>query len=150
MEKADELKIDLDPSLVEEVNAYTSRIISERNLRKQRDLFIDSISTCDQQKVEKLQGLIDVATENKVTESYIVAAKDLTDKMSGNILARETLQMLVDYPIREYPEIEDENSKKGKEKKKKGRKKTGERTRKLGEKNWRSVVSRQMADGRIT
>lgn len=37
--------------------------------------------------------------------------------MSGNILARETLQMLVDYPIREYPEIEDENSKKGKEKK---------------------------------
>ena len=54
MEKADELKIDLDPSLVEEVNAYTSRIISERNLRKQRDLFIDSISTCDQQKVEKL------------------------------------------------------------------------------------------------
>jgi hypothetical protein len=68
-------------------------------------------------KVEKLQGLINAATDNKVTESYIDAAKDLTDKMSGNILARETLQMLTDYPIREYPEIEDENSKKGKEKK---------------------------------
>jgi hypothetical protein len=102
---------------VEQVNAYTSRIISERNLRKQRDLFIDTISTCDAEKVTKLQGLIDVAVENKVTESYVVAAKNLSAKMSGNILARDTLEMLVDYPIREYPEIEDENSKKGKEKK---------------------------------
>lgn len=34
LEKADEDKISLDPQLVEEVNNYTSRIISERNLRK--------------------------------------------------------------------------------------------------------------------
>ena len=37
--------------------------------------------------------------------------------MSGNIQARETLQLLLDYPVREYPEeIEDQNQKKGKEK----------------------------------
>lgn len=34
LEKAESYKIELDPQLVEEVNAYTSRIISERNLRK--------------------------------------------------------------------------------------------------------------------
>lgn len=43
--------------------------------------------------------------------------------MSGNIQARETLKMLVDYPIREYPEIEDANEKKGKEKKAPSKKK---------------------------
>ena len=34
--------------------------------------------------------------------------------MRGNIQARETLQMLLDYPIREYPEPEDPNAKKDK------------------------------------
>ena len=34
--------------------------------------------------------------------------------MGGNIKARETLQMLQDYPIREYPEPEDPNAKKDK------------------------------------
>lgn len=34
LEKAEEKKIELDPELVEEVNNYTARIISERNLRK--------------------------------------------------------------------------------------------------------------------
>lgn len=37
--------------------------------------------------------------------------------MSGNIRARETLQMLLDYPEREYPEPEDPNEKKSKDKK---------------------------------
>ena len=36
--------------------------------------------------------------------------------MSGNIKARETLQMLLDYPEREYPEPEDPNDKKKKKK----------------------------------
>lgn len=34
--------------------------------------------------------------------------------MRGNIKARETLQMLMDYPVREYPEPEDPNAKKDK------------------------------------
>ena len=32
--------------------------------------------------------------------------------MKGNIRARETLKMLVDYPIREYPEAEEIDPKK--------------------------------------
>lgn len=38
--------------------------------------------------------------------------------MSGNILARETLKMLLDYPERQYPEPEDPNDKKKKQQKK--------------------------------
>ena len=45
--EAEEQNIDLDTDLVAKVNGFTSRLISERNLRKQRDLYLEGISTCD-------------------------------------------------------------------------------------------------------
>lgn len=108
--------------MINKVNDYTSTIISERNLRKQRDLFLDQISTCDQEKVDKLQNLIDIANKNAVDKQYIDSAEQLSGQMSGNILARETLQMLLDYPIRIYPEPEDPNDKKKKANKKEEKK----------------------------
>lgn len=51
---AEELDIALDTALSDEVNGYTLRLLSERNLRKQRDLYEDSITTCDKDKVNKL------------------------------------------------------------------------------------------------
>ena len=52
---------------------------------------------------------------------------DLSGKMQGNLQAREVLQMLQDYPIREYPEEEivdpkDKKKKDDKTKKKKRKK----------------------------
>lgn len=44
VEEARGLDIDLNQALIEEVNNFTSRLISERNLRKQRDLYIEGIS----------------------------------------------------------------------------------------------------------
>ena len=118
LEEANTEEIDLDPLLVTKVNDYTSTIISERNLRKQRDLFLESISSCDQEKVDKLQNLIDIANKNSVEKQYIENAEVLSGQMSGNILARETLKMLHDYPERVYPEEDDPNDKKAKDKKK--------------------------------
>ena len=54
VETANSLEIELDSELISRVNQYTSRIISERNLRKQRDLFLESITSCDKEKVDKL------------------------------------------------------------------------------------------------
>ena len=61
--------------------------------------------------------MIDNATVNKVEPNYIENATHLTSQMSGNIKARETLEMLLTYPTREYPEAEDPNDKKSKDKK---------------------------------
>jgi hypothetical protein len=41
--------------------------------------------------VNKLQGLIDKATECQVETEYIQNAEKLTSQMAGNIEARETL-----------------------------------------------------------
>jgi hypothetical protein len=54
VKKAQDLNVDLDPDLLEQVKSFCAKIISERNLRKQRDLFLESISQCDKDKVEKL------------------------------------------------------------------------------------------------
>lgn len=118
LEEATTEHIELDPLLITKVNDFTSTIISERNLRKQRDLFLESISSCDQDKVDKLQNLIDIANKNSVEKQYIEIAEVLTQQMSGNILARETLQMLLDYPERAYPEEDIIDPKKAKDKKK--------------------------------
>lgn len=45
--EAQDLNIDLDQHLIQRVNDFSSRLISERNLRKQRDLYIEGISTSD-------------------------------------------------------------------------------------------------------
>lgn len=61
VEEAQNENIILDSDLIQRVNDFCSKIISERNLRKQRDLYLDSISVCDSEKVDKLQNLIDIA-----------------------------------------------------------------------------------------
>lgn len=43
LEEASTKNIDIEQSLINKVNEFTSSIISERNLRKQRDLFLESI-----------------------------------------------------------------------------------------------------------
>jgi len=50
--------------------------------------------------------LIQKANDWAVEQKYMEAANNLCGKMNDNIVARETLQLLLDYPIREYPEPE--------------------------------------------
>ena len=55
--------------------------------------------------------MVDKAKADRVEVEYVERAEKLLGQMKGNIRARETLQMLVDYPIREYPEPEDTDPK---------------------------------------
>lgn len=71
IKEAEEENIELDQDIVAKVNKFASRLISERNLRKQRDLYLDSISSCNPGQVEKLQNLIDDATQKNVETEYI-------------------------------------------------------------------------------
>jgi hypothetical protein len=72
---------------------------------------LEGISTADEEKVGKLESLVDKAKTDKVEGEYVERAEKLLGQMKGNIRARETLQLLLDYPIREYPEPEDTDPK---------------------------------------
>lgn len=78
VEEAQKLDIELDQKMQEQVNDFSSRLISERNLRKQRDLYIEGISTSDANQVNKLQNLIDIAKSNSVEAEYMEKAEKLT------------------------------------------------------------------------
>lgn len=79
LKEAEDHNIEIEKELVNRVNQCCSRFISERNLRKQRDLFADSIAKCEKEQVDKLQTLIDEADKNQVEEEYIKNAQKLTN-----------------------------------------------------------------------
>ena len=64
------------------------------------------VSAATKETVDSLQQKINTAAEYRVEEKYLDSANLLCNKMNDNIDARETLQLLLDYPIREYPEPE--------------------------------------------
>ena len=88
------------------------------------DLTTVPVST--REDVNKLEDLTKIASEQSVNNEYTAASDTLISKMNGNIKARDILEMLLDYPEREYPEPEEIDPKKKKNKeepKKKKRKK---------------------------
>lgn len=101
---AEDLGVKIDPNLIQGINQCSQRLISERNLRFEMETMHVSAST--KETVEKLQDLIQKASDWSVEQKYMEAANSLCGKMNDNIVARETLQLLLDYPIREYPEPE--------------------------------------------
>jgi hypothetical protein len=127
VESAKGLGVDLDSGLIADVNRTTSRLISERDLRHEMKMTV--VIESDHEKVDKMKSLIDKASEYNVEDCYMKSADKLSTQMNGNIKAREILQMLLDYPEREYPEVEIVDPKKKKaakkeeEKKKKKKKK---------------------------
>lgn len=108
---AEKLGVEVDPALICQINECSKRLISERNLRFEMENMAVSESTKD--NVDKLQGLIQLANDYNVEAKYMDTAKSLSGKMNDSIVARETLQLLLDYPIREYPPPEplDKNGK---------------------------------------
>ena len=50
--------------------------------------------------------MIQTAKDYNVEDMYMTHANSVCRKMEDNITARNTLQLLLDYPVREYPEPE--------------------------------------------
>lgn len=65
MEDAKSLNVDLDPSVIQEINRCTSRLISERNLRFQMEM--TRVIKSEPENVDQLKDLIDKAQENDVS-----------------------------------------------------------------------------------
>lgn len=104
VEAARDLEVDLDSGLIGDVNRCTSRLISERNLRFEMESL--KVYQADHETVQKIKDLIEKAQDTNVANQYREQAEKISQQMSGNIKAREILQMLLDYPEREYPEME--------------------------------------------
>ncbi len=87
VENAKGLGVDLDPTLLGDVNRCTSRLISERNLRFEMESM--NVPQSTHETVEQLKNLIEKAQDTSVANQYREQAEKLSQKMSGNIKARE-------------------------------------------------------------
>ena len=114
--------------IYQDVNRTTSRLISERNLRHQMENL--KVHASDHGHVAHVKNLIEKAQEHGVAPQYREHAEKIQLKMNGNIRAREILQMLLDYPERDYPEPEVLDPKKKKQVKKEDDKKKKKKKRK--------------------
>jgi len=117
----------LDTSLQSEVDQFISRLVAERNLRKRKGLYTDTISNSKKEHVDELNDLITDAEKKAVETQYVEEAKYLTGQMDGNIKSRHILNMFQDYPEREYPEEDIMDPKKKKDPKAKPKKKKKEK-----------------------
>lgn len=129
VKKAKELNVDIDQEILDKVNANIGRLIAERNLQFQMEKV--RVFDSGHEDVRTLEDLIHIAKATGVAAEYTDRADVYLDKMKRNIRAREILDLLEAYPPREYPEVEEPDSKKKggrqeapppKKKKKKGKK----------------------------
>lgn len=108
---AESLGVILEPSLIEQINQCTSRLVAERNLRFQMDN--TDVMSSTTQTIGELGDLISKAENEQVEQKYMLAADKLSKQMTGNLNARDTYALLAGYPERIYPEPEpmDKNGK---------------------------------------
>jgi Ankyrin repeats (3 copies) len=103
LEEASKKGIRIDQKIHDKVQKETERLISERNLRHNID--IQSFSNPTPEIVKIMEELVNIATKNEVSSTYILNAKEIIEKMKENIEAHTILRKFLDYPIREYPEL---------------------------------------------
>jgi hypothetical protein len=104
IQHAKDLNVDIDQEILNKVNSNIARLIAERNLQFQMEKVKVSDSSHDDVKV--LEDLIHKSKATNVASEYTDRADIYLDKMKRNIKAREILDLLEQYPPREYPEIE--------------------------------------------
>ena len=78
LKEAHSLNIDLDNDLMQEVNNFTARLTSERDMRKRHALMLENaISKCEHKDINEISGLLEEAKSTNVESEYVVASEKL-------------------------------------------------------------------------
>jgi len=102
--------IPLDATVVEKAHNEKCRLLAEKELRRALNNF-----TVDNASLENLAILSEKVNNAKnfnVEAKYVNLGEEIIEKMQLNIGARDVLELLCEYPIREYPKPEDNDPKK--------------------------------------
>ena len=104
LKNAEENNVKLDPNLIQRAAVEKKRLLAEKDLRCL--LSNIDITMASEENLKILTELVDIADQNKVAEEYVAKGKDLKEKYTLNLDAKNIMQKFRDYPIREYPEVE--------------------------------------------
>ena len=104
LKDAEDNNVKLDPNLITRAANEKKRLLAEKDLRAL--LSNIDITMASEENLKILTELVDIADQSKVAEEYVSKGKDLKEKYTLNLDAKNILQKFRDYPIREYPEVE--------------------------------------------
>ena len=109
---ADEHKVQLDGRIIERAYLQKNRLLAEKELRQL--LANITIEMASQENLDNLNEKLNNAKESKVDNCYCDVGTDLSEKIRLNLDANDILKKFLEYPIREYPVVEEVDPKKSK------------------------------------
>jgi hypothetical protein len=110
LKNAEDNNVQLDKNLLQRASDEKKRLLAEKELRQL--LSNITIEMASQENLENLTQKVDTADACKVAEEYVSKGKDLKEKFVLNLDAKDIMAKFKDYPIREYPVVEEVDPKK--------------------------------------
>ena len=124
LKNAEKNNVKIDEKLLEKAAKEKERLLAEKELRQL--LSNINIENASKENLENLLQKVENAKNTNVSEDYINKGVDLAEKFKLNIDAKDILQKFLEYPIREYPVVEEVDPKKKKVEQTKKKKKKKE------------------------
>ena len=112
IKSAEENKVQLDNRIIERVLTQRERLLAEKELRQL--LANITIDMSSQENLDNLNEKLEKAKESNVDACYCDKGSDLSEKIRLNLDANDILNKFLEYPIREYPVVEEVDPKKSK------------------------------------
>jgi hypothetical protein len=110
LKDAEDNNVQLDKNLIQRAKDEKLRLLAEKELRQ----FLSNVTIgmASKENLDDLTEKVDTADKYKVAEEYVAKGKDLKEKFVLNLDAKDIMAKLKDYPIREYPVVEEVDPKK--------------------------------------
>ena len=110
LKDAEDNNVQLDKNLIQRAKDEKLRLLAEKELRQ----FLSNVTIgmASKENLDDLTEKVDTADKNKVAEEYVAKGKDLKEKFILNLDAKDIMAKFIDYPIREYPVVEEVDPKK--------------------------------------
>ena len=110
LKDAEDNNVQLDKNLIQRAKDEKLRLLAEKELRQ----FLSNvtIAMASKENLDDLTNKVDTADKYKVTEEYVAKGKDLKEKFILNLDAKDIMDKFKEYPIREYPVVEEVDPKK--------------------------------------
>jgi hypothetical protein len=110
LKDAEDNKVQLDKNLIQRAKDEKLRLLAEKELRQ----FLSNVTIgmASKENLDDLTEKVDTADKYKVAEEYVAKGKDLKEKFILNLDAKDIMAKFIDYPIREYPVVEEVDPKK--------------------------------------
>ena len=109
IKSAEDNKVEIDKDLANRAFREKDRLLAEKELRQL--LSNINIEMASEENLKNLTEKVENAKNNGVSDDYTKVGLDLMEKYKFNLDAKDILAKFLEYPVREYPVVEEDPKK---------------------------------------